>query len=306
MGKVIIVGSINMDIVARVPSIPRPGETIMANDMAFFPGGKGANQAVAARRLGAETLLISAVGLDNFGEQMKQFLAAEKIDLTGLAEIKDAPTGTCMITVSSDGENSIVYVPGANMRVSTTQFDKVDVQAGDILVGQFEVPPTVIEPVLRRAKQRGAVTILNPAPVQNMTPEFMSLVDILIINELELEKLRNISWTEPPALQLVLDEMKQLQSSPHQIIVTTLGARGLAALIGQAEYTLPARTVAVVDTTGAGDCFIGACASQLAQGIPIEEALKFATAASSICVQRKGAGVSMPTKEEVIKAFRTS
>ncbi|MDD1518116.1 MULTISPECIES: ribokinase [Bradyrhizobium] len=298
MGRVFVAGSINMDVVATADRHPRIGETVAGRQVLYFPGGKGANQAVAASRLGARTTLIGRLGRDSFGAELKAFLGEQGIDLGYVVETAETHTGTAIIAVA-EADNTIVVVPGANGLVGADDVSVVPLLKGDVAVSQFEIPLPTIAAFFHRARAAGAVTVLNPAPAQKMPGELLALVDILVLNETELGFLAGSELSESDAAARITEVARQLQAREDQTICVTLGKRGVLALAGRDEIAVAGRVVKAVDTTGAGDCFVGALAAQLAEGAPLREALTFANAAASISVQRMGAGPSMPTAGEV-------
>lgn len=298
MGRVFVAGSINMDVVATADRHPRVGETIAGKEVLYFPGGKGANQAVSAARLGAGTTLIGRLGKDAFGAELKAFLSDQGIDLGYMQETATAHSGTAIITVA-EADNTIVVIPGTNALVSEDDVTVVPLLKGDVAVSQFEIPIPTIAAFFRRARAAGATTLLNPAPAQKFSRELLALVDILVLNETELGLLSDTALSENTDHAGILAAARRLQANKSQTICVTLGKRGVLALAGEDELLVPGRAVKAVDTTGAGDCFVGALASQLADGVALREALRFANFAASICVQRMGAGPSMPTAKEV-------
>lgn len=297
MGRVFVAGSINMDVVATAERHPRVGETIAGTAVLYFPGGKGANQAVSAAKLGAPTTLISRLGKDAFGAELRAFLAAQGIDL-GFVNDTEAHTGTAIITVAN-ADNTIVVIPGANAMVSADDVAAPVLSRGDVAVSQFEIPLPTITAFFARARAAGVITILNPAPAKQFGPELLDLVDILILNETELGFLTGTELRDSDEPARFVDAARRLPDNPNRMVCVTLGKRGVLALIEDQPLLVPGRAVKAVDTTGAGDCFVGALAAQLAQGKPIRDALDYANAAASICVQRMGAGPSMPTAAEV-------
>jgi ribokinase len=298
MGRVYVAGSINMDVVATADRHPKVGETVAGQQVLYFPGGKGANQAVAAARLGARTTLIGRMGKDSFGTELKAFLGGQGIDLGYLQETTQAHTGTAIITVAA-ADNTIVVIPGSNALVSADDVSVVPLVKGDVAVSQFEIPLPTIAAFFRRARAAEATTLLNPAPAQKFGRELLELVDILVLNETELGFLAGTELSDSDEAVRIIDVARQLQAHADQTICVTLGKRGVLALAGQEEFPVPGRVVKAVDTTGAGDCFVGALAAQLADEVPLRTALAFANAAASISVQRMGAGPSMPTAAEV-------
>jgi ribokinase len=302
MGRVFVAGSINMDVVAVADRHPRIGETVAGKAVLYFPGGKGANQAVAAVKLGAPTTLIGCIGRDAFGDELKAFLAAEGIDLSLVRETNEAHTGTAIITLA-DADNTIVVVPGANALVSDADVAAPALSKGDVAVSQFEIPLPTVRAFFRRARALGATTILNPAPAIAFDAEMLDLVDILILNETELGLLAKTELRDTDNHGRFLEAARSLRTGNGKIVCVTLGKRGVLALVDGDPVTIPGRTVKAIDTTGAGDCFVGAVASQLAQGKSIHDALDYANVAASICVQRMGAAPSMPTAAEVSAAL---
>ena len=305
MGRVFVAGSINMDVVATADRHPRVGETVAGKQVLYFPGGKGANQAVAAARLGAGTTLIGRLGQDSFGVELKQFLGDQGIDIGYVQDTIDAHTGTAIITVA-ESDNTIVVIPGANGLVSADDVSIVPMLKGDVAVSQFEIPLPSIAAFFLRAREAGAATVLNPAPAQDMSGELLALVDILVLNETELGFLAGAELSDSDEAARIIGVARQLQARADQTICVTLGKRGVLALAGREEIAVPGRMVEAVDTTGAGDCFVGALAAQLAGGVPLRAALTFANAAASISVQRMGAGPSMPTAKEVAAVIGAS
>lgn len=298
MGRVYVAGSINMDVVATADRHPKVGETVAGQQVLYFPGGKGANQAVAASRLGARTTLIGRLGKDSFGAELKAFLGGQGIDLGYVQETTQAHTGTAIITVAA-ADNTIVVIPGSNALVSADDVSVVPLVKGDVAVSQFEIPLPTIAAFFRRARAAEATTLLNPAPAQKFGRELLELVDILVLNETELGFLAGTELSDSDEVVRIIDVARQLQARADQTICVTLGKRGVLALAGREELPVPGRVVKAVDTTGAGDCFVGALAAQLADDVPLRTALAFANAAASISVQRMGAGPSMPTAAEV-------
>jgi ribokinase len=297
MGRVFVAGSINMDVVATAERHPKIGETVAGKEVLYFPGGKGANQAVAAAKQGVLTTLIGRLGEDAFGRHLRTFLAAQSIDLGSVKDTADARTGTAIITVANS-DNTIVVIPGANARVDAADVAAASFARGDIAVSQFEIPLPAITAFFQRARAAGATTILNPAPARAVGPELLGLVDILVLNETELGVLTGAELGENDEPQYFIEAARPLRARGRSIYIT-LGRRGVLGLVDGEAMLIPGRRVNAVDTTGAGDCFVGALAAQLALGKSIRDALTYANAAASICVQRMGAAPSMPTAAEV-------
>jgi len=268
---IVVVGSLNMDFVVRVEHLPAPGETVLGERLAYAPGGKGANQAVAARRMGADVRFAGACGRDEFGDRLSAALAADGIDLAGLRRV-DGETGVALIVVDDAGENQIVALYGANHQATPPDPEP----AVDVWVTQGEVPPDTVAGVLAAARATGATALVTPSPAGRLDAELVSRFDVAIVNETELAALGD---RRPPAL------------------VLTLGARGARILPDGPE--LPALPARVVDTTGAGDCLTGATAAGLAEGRTLVDAVRLGLAAAAICVERHGCQPAMPTRAEV-------
>jgi ribokinase len=298
MGRVFVAGSINMDVVATADRHPRIGETVAGHAVLYFPGGKGANQAVAAAKLGAPTTLLGRIGTDAFGNELRAFLAAQGVDLGFVQQTAEGHTGTAIITVAN-ADNTIVVIPGANALVDRSDVATVSLARGDVAVSQFEIPLPAISAFFERARAAGATTILNPAPAIEFDTGLLDLVDILILNETELGFLTKTELRDSDDHARFIEAARRLQTDRDRIICVTLGKRGVLALIDGRSLIVPGRAVEAVDTTGAGDCFVGALAARLAAGESIRDALDYANAAASICVQRMGAAPSMPTAAEV-------
>jgi ribokinase len=304
MGRVFVAGSINMDVVATADRHPKIGETVAGQAVHYFPGGKGANQAVSAAKLGAAVTLIGRLGADAFGQQLRTFLGLQGVDLALVKDSADVHTGTAIITIA-DADNTIVVVPGANALVSAEDVAAPVLAKGDVAVSQFEIPQATITAFFARARAAGATPILNPAPALACSAELLDLVDILILNETELGLLAQAELHDSDEPARFIEAARRLPTASNKIICVTLGKRGVLALIGGEPSLVEGRAVKAVDTTGAGDCFVGALAAQLANGKAIRDALQYANAAASICVQRMGAAPSMPTAAEVAALLAT-
>jgi ribokinase len=294
----VILGSINMDAVARVERLPAPGETVGGRDLAYVPGGKGANQAVAAARFGVPTRLYGAVGDDGHGACLHAFLAQAEVDVTGLAT-HAGPSGLAMICVADDSENQIVVIPGANAHVVAPASDACG--RGDVALSQLELPIDEVARFLADAKARGACTILNTAPALRGAIALLPLADIVVANETELAVYTGRAVETAP--ESVADAARGLIVRADQRIVVTLGAAGLVA-VGRdgPALVVPAARVSAVDTVGAGDCFCGVLAGALAEGRAWEEALRLSVAAAGLAVQRAGAASAMPMRDEILAA----
>jgi ribokinase len=296
--RVAVVGSINMDFVVESARFPEQGQTVLGRSISYFPGGKGANQAVAAARLGAHVGMIGAVGSDAFGSRLLDILEKENIDITGV-RVTEGTSGIASILVSG-GENTIVVVPAANGELSPEDVlaHQAMLEQADIVLFQLEIPLETVGAALQLAKSLGKKTVLNPAPAGQFPDEWLNWADIVTPNETELAALVGASdLSDSQVLHAALGKLHQ--RGAEQIIVT-LGANG-AVLSGRdgSLIRVPGRKVEVVDTTGAGDTFHGALAASWAAGMPLAEALQTAVDASALSVTRAGAQTGMPTVSEL-------
>ena len=296
--KIVVVGSSNTDVVVRTPHLPAPGETVLASSMSTVQGGKGANQAVAAARLGADVVFVARVGDDGYGDAALAAFKADGIDTAYVTLDSNQPTGTAIIGVDeTTGENSIFVVSGANGCVSVEDVESASsaIASADILVCQLEVPLAAIETALRIAHKAGVPSILNPSPVQPLSPEILKLVTVLVPNEGEAQLLAGET-----ALKELGEIGEALRSQGVGTVLITLGKEGALLVDESGARRFPGVVVTeVVDTSGAGDCFTGALAVALAEGQGIERAVKFASAAAAISVTRAGAQPSLPYRNEV-------
>jgi ribokinase len=277
---------------------PRPGETIIGHTFARHPGGKGANQAIAAAKLGAPTIMIGAVGDDAFGSFMRKVLTDTGVDDGPVRTMPGQPTGVALITVAG-GENSIVVVAGANGALvpADTAFP---LSAGDVIVAQLETPMAATRAAFEAARTVGAATILNPAPASRDAVNLLPLAEMVVVNETELELLAGTSLSRTSGGPEIIAAMRAMRGHPGQTVIVTLGARGLIAIAAWDDLIeIAGHAVDVTDTTGAGDCFVGTLAAGLAVGTDLRSALARANAAAALSVQRVGAGSSMPTAAEV-------
>jgi ribokinase len=298
MSKIIVVGSINMDVVTLTTHHPRPGETVFGSDVKFIPGGKGSNQAVAASRLTDGVTLVGKLGKDAFGTALHQFLQTENLNLDHLSFSETAPTGTAIIAVDENSENTIIVVSGSNFEVSTTDAESVQIEAGDIVVSVFEVPQETIKAIFQKAKSAGATTVLNPAPAALFIDGLHELCDYLIVNETELAFFAGTD-TVSEDMDIIRKQAQSVQTREGQTIIVTLGAKGVVCLQGDDFYTVPGHKVNAMDTTGAGDCFTGALSVALMEGRDLKDAIAFANIAASLSVQKIGASDSLPYREQV-------
>ena len=295
MAKILVVGSINMDLVVRVPHPPVPGETVLGGDFNTFPGGKGANQAVAAARMGGEVTMVGRVGNDDFGNTLIQGLLENKVKTTRVTKDASAPSGIAMIAVADDGENLIVVASGANMNVSVEDLTKARelMREADLLLLQLETPVKVVSAAVEMAKAYDVPVVLNPAPAQPLEKSLLSKVDVITPNENELAVLSGEADQEVGIKKLLGWGVKNL--------VVTLGAKGARVVTEGIDQQLPAYNVTAVDTTAAGDAFNGALAVALAEGKTLLEAVKDGMAAGALAATKHGAQPSLPMREAVIE-----
>lgn len=299
MGTILVVGSLNMDHVIRSPEIPLPGETVLGTSLSLVPGGKGANQAYAAGKLGAHTMMIGAVGDDSNGKELVSNLASVGVDTSGIAVLKDQPTGAAFITVNDKGENNIIVVPGANSKLTPSHilanealFDKCDA-----VLLQIEIPMETILCAAKLAKQKGKMVILDPAPVPPSFPEeLIKYVDILKPNEYELARLSNLPTD---TMEHIRSASKKMMDLGVATLVVTLGANGIVFVDKDTFEHVPSQKVQVVDTTAAGDSFVAAFALHLTNGGSIKDAICFGNKVSAIVVTRPGAQTSIPSLSEI-------
>jgi len=296
--RIVVVGSANTDMVTRVPRLPAPGETLLGGAFAIAPGGKGANQAVAAARLGAVVTFIGCVGADSFGDLLVLNLENEGIGTEFVTRDPDAATGVALITVDEEfGENTIVVAPGANAKLSPPLIDlaAAAIRSADVLLCQLEIPLETVHAALQMARAAGVQTILNPAPAQSLSDELLSLVSVLTPNQTEAAQMLGADF-DPAAAAL------DLRRRGAGNVVVTLGAAGARVVSASGNMSVPAFTPAeVVDTTAAGDCFTGALAVALGEGQTLEQAVHFANAAASLSVETEGAQPSLPNRLAVNK-----
>jgi ribokinase len=302
--KVVVAGSANTDFVVRVPQIPAAGETVLGDNFFTARGGKGANQAVAAARLGAEVAFIARLGPDGLGEASLEAYRQEGIDTTYISRDPWEPSGVALIMVSQAGENIIAVAPGANARLSAADIEAAEPairQAGCLLL-QLEIPIETVEAALRLARRHGVRTILNPAPAASLPQELLNMVDVLTPNESEARRLLSPDEASSPGYtQDDLFEGEELaehllSQSGVRSLVITLGARGALVATAEGIRTVSAFPVTPVDSTAAGDAFNGALATRLAEGAGLEEAVRFANAAGALAATGEGAQPSLPER----------
>ena len=291
---ILVIGSSNTDMVVKTERFPRPGETIVGGEFFLFPGGKGANQAVAAARLGGEVRFVGRVGDDLFGRQAREGFVAAGIDVRHVSTDPAAASGTALITVNAEGENSIVVAPGANGELRPEHLPEADLRAATYVLTQLETPLDTIEAAARLAPGR---LVLNPAPAQPLSDELLAGVFCLTPNESETELLTGI---DPQDANRRADAARALHDRGVRHVIITLGSAGAYySAVGGSSFTVPAPRVEAVDTTAAGDVFNGALVVGLAEGLGWREAIELAVRAASVSVTRMGAQPSVPRREEL-------
>jgi len=291
-----------MDLVVTVPRLPRPGETVLGERLGRYPGGKGANQAVAAARLGGQVAMVGRVGADDFGPQLVANLTANGVDASGVEPDSSAATGAALIFVSPDGQNMIAVAPGANGRLDTFDIERAvaKLQSGDVLLMQLEIPMTVVGQAIQAARLVGARVILNAAPAQRLDPGLLDQVDALVVNQREAEVLVGHDRLAGALDNEAANEAAAaLRAMGPRIAVVTLGSNGSVYCDEAAVHRVEPFHVMSVDATGAGDAFVGALAVGLARGLPTEGAMKFANAAGAAATTSLGAQAALPHVQDL-------
>jgi len=300
--NVTVVGSLNMDLVVKAPRLPAVGETVTKGTFGTFPGGKGANQAVAAARLGARVGMVGAIGKDAFGSQLRDGLRRDGVDVSHVIEIDDAPSGVALITVGSQGQNTIVVAPGANWRMTTAHVDAAAdlIARSQILLIQLEIPIETVTRAAEIASSAKVRVVLDPAPAPEspLPDRLIRLVDVINPNEVEAKVLTGTNVADERGAR---DAAERLLAMGCRSAVIKLGARGAFVADGDTRAAVPGIHVDAVDTTAAGDAFAGALAVALGEGRPVMEAVRFANVAGAISVTRMGAQPSMPRRAEVVE-----
>ena len=296
---IIVFGSINMDLVVYSDKQPAKGETILGNSFETFQGGKGANQAVAVARLGFPVSLIGKVGNDVFGDELLENLNSEHLD-TSMIGRHEGPSGVAFIYVFEESsENQIIVISGSNEQVKSNQVSDKELSASDVLISQLEVPPSEIEDLFIKAKNTGTYRILNTAPALKISKNLIHETDLLVMNESELENLTERT-VERQNADSIGQAIRDLNLSATQSIVVTLGSKGAYVHTNQKVQFIDGHKVQAMYTTGSGDCFIGALASQYLESNDLLDSVNFANKAAALSVMKRGASSSMPTLEEVV------
>jgi len=294
-----VVGSSNMDLVVKSPRIPAIGETILGGHFIMTPGGKGANQAVAAAKLGAEVYFIAKLGNDVFAEQSLNNFKKEGVNTKYVIQTEEAPSGVALITVDDAGNNVIVVAPGANQMLSPDDIRQAesDISSSGALVAQLEIPLETVEVAAQLANGSGVPFILDPAPAQKLNPELLQMVDVLTPNETEAQILTGIEVTSNR--DSARTAVEKLLESGVKSVILTMGAKGFLLATDDKMEFVPAVMVNAIDATAAGDAFAGSLAAGLAQGKTLADAALFANYVAALSVTKMGAQSSMPAREEV-------
>jgi ribokinase len=299
MSRIIVIGSSNTDMVIKSKKLPAPGETILGGTFLMNPGGKGANQAVAAARLGGKVTFVTKIGNDMFGSEAIDLFGSENIDTRYIINDPINPSGVALITVDENGENSIVVAPGSNGTLSAYDINEevFDNEAADIYLMQLEIPLGTVEFVAQKALLKNNMVILNPAPARPLSDDLLSYIHIITPNETEAELLTGIKVTDSLSAQKASDE---LHNKGVKNVVITMGSSGAHISTGSVSKMVSVVPTKAIDTTAAGDVFNGALAVALSEGKELEEAVIFANKASAISVTRMGAQASAPYRNEIL------
>ena len=304
--KVVVVGSINMDLVARSQRIPHAGETVIGGDFRTVPGGKGANQAVAAARMGAQVTMLGRVGVDAFGGLLLDNLSGSGVDITHIPRDPQAASGIALIMVDDAGMNSILVAPGANSLLSPADIDAAEdvIAAAQVMLLQLEIPLETVVRAVQIGHAHGVKVVLNPAPAPPgcLPPELTRLVDVLVPNEFEAALLTGLPVDSD---EQIWAAAAALRASGAANVIITLGGRGALLASAAGFQHFPAFPVKPVDTTAAGDAFVGSLGAALAEGHPLEEAMRWGSAAGALSTTKKGAQPSLPQRGEVEDLLRS-
>jgi len=295
---IVVVGSSNMDLVAKAPRIPITGETLLGTDFFMVPGGKGANQAVAAAKLGANVIFVARLGKDVFAEKSLENFKSVHINTKHIVQLEGIPSGVAIIAIDDNGKNIIIVIPGANGKLMQADVEKAsaDIASAGVVVCQLEIPIETVEKAAELAAQNKVLFILDPAPARPLSDKLLSMVDVIKPNEIEAQTITGIKVVDINTASKAADWL--LAKGVRNVIIT-LGDKGALLANKNGKETIESRRVKAVDSTAAGDAFTGALAFGLANGKSLKEAAVYANAVAAISVTRLGAQASMPTKKEV-------
>jgi len=299
--SVLVFGSLNLDLVTYADKLPAIGETIVGEKLLKFPGGKGLNQAIAARRAGSEVLMVGSIGNDADGDYLFDILKSENIDPKFITKTSEQ-TGIAVIEVSKSAENRIIIIAGANSKTRFSNEVLTSSPSVNVSLAQLETPIAEVAKFIHESKAAGKITILNPAPIQKLDQQLLQDTDYLIANETEASFLIG-SAVEHLSKDEALTIARQLQKNGSKKVIITLGEQGSVYLDQEKELFTPANKVKAVDTTAAGDAFCGAFATAISENKPVEYALKFASAAGGLAATKAGAVPSLPTQQEILSMF---
>ena len=296
--KILVLGSSNIDFILQIPRFHHPGETITGKNLVTAFGGKGANQAIASKRLGGDLTFVTKFGNDHYGKSYRRYLAENGFGPDTLLEDRKNPTGMALIELIPNGENRIIVSPGANKSLSLNDLKRLAQywKGVGIFVTQLEIPTSTVKTGLKMAKEQGALTLLNPSPPVSLPPKTLSSVDFIVPNEVEAQLLTGIKWKEDEDIRKIAKRL--LEMGPKNVVIT-LGSKGLFFKNEVEEIRMKAFKVKVIDTTAAGDAFMGALACGLSKGLSIREVLKFANAAGALATTKLGAQPSLPKREDL-------
>ena len=297
MARIVVLGSLNVDLVVTVPRLPHPGETVLGDGLRSYPGGKGANQAVAAARLGGQVAMVGRVGNDNFGAGLIENLDVNHVDSSGVEHDSAMPTGAALIYVEAGGQNMIAVAPGANGRVGPMDAERAvsRLGAGDVLVLQLEIPMSVIEHAAVVARQAGAFVLLNAAPAQRLDPGLLSRLDALVVNEREANAL--VDHEDPASMAAAL------RTLGPKLVIVTLGPSGSVFCDETGVHRVEPFDVESIDSTGAGDAFMGALAVGIARRLETKAAVRFGNAAGAAATSSVGAQAALPRLDDLRQRF---
>ncbi len=305
VAKIVVIGSLNMDLIIQAPYFPAPGETVIGGMFHTAAGGKGANQAVAAARLGGRVFMVGRVGMDAYGEDLLTGLAHDGVDISWVTRDESAHTGIALIVVDDRGQNSIVVSSGANWRLSPSDVDRAVqvIRDADLVVMQLEIPLETVTHAVALAARYQVPVLLNPAPARALSEEVLCNLQYLVLNENEAQLLTGISVGDVKSAR---DAARILRDLGVPVVVVTLGERGAYVLASHVDTHVPAFSVHAVDTTAAGDAFVGAFAVAIAQNMPLEEAVRFGAAAGALAATKIGAQPSLPTLPDVERLLKSA